>query len=323
MILIKQHNSLQVANLYQRLFMAAVDDLFYDHELFPYLDYEYTATTLGGVVQFGIDLYTKEAKDLSENIRETKISLDNEIFHATILQLATSLQHNVSVANEGSINWDVVREELLLLDSKPWQDIKDVDIIDPKHTAFVPGSFYIPKDKTKLEIRKIRVTFQLDEEFTDQHKELLPLYCELSEFMSENIYVDLYSNFGFYSMDADYNSKTRAHELTHLFHTVELSAVKPSSVRKVVEESVSDLHEFKAFHRLTSHLHHASHTKADAFFPGVNRTFRRTHLIVGEKGWQRIATDENCRKILSHMYIVIGVGRSKTSVNIASILDIK
>ncbi len=301
----------------------AVDDFFYDNKLFPYLDYEYTAKTIGGVLNFEIDLYTQEAKDLSSHVRQLKISITDDALHIAVLQLNAELQHNLAATGEETVNWNAVREELLTIESKPWQNIEEVDIIDLHASKLVPGSFYTPQDKTAVTVREASVTFALDEEFAKEHRELLPLHCELSELMSENVRADLYSRFGFYSAGTTRNDDGLTLELTHTFHILHLDPTKLSSIREAVEDSIIDLYKLEVFQRLTAQLHNANHSDPDKIFPGVNHIFKQTNLIVGEKGWKRIATKDNCKMLLSHMKLSISAGQSSTSLDVASLLDIK
>jgi hypothetical protein len=323
MILIKQHNSHQVAHLYEHLFVMAVDDFFFKKKLFAYLDYEYTARTIYGVLYFAIDLHTEEAKKFEGDIHSLEIPLKDTAIHTAIIQLGSELKHNLGVVGKDTADLNAIREELLAIEKKPWQSIKDVSTIDPRVAKLVPGSLYIPQDKTILPVRKVNVTFALDKEFADGHKELLPLYNEINELMSENMRTDLYYLFGFYSMGKTRWPKDKAFKLIHAFHISETYPLNFSLVGDAVEDSLLDLYECKAFQRLITQLHDADHSKPDKIFPGVNYTFKQTGLIVGEKGWQRIATDENCDKILSHMKVTISTGRSRVSLNVTSTLDVE
>jgi hypothetical protein len=321
MILIKQHNSHQAAHLYEHMFCMAVDDFFYDNKLFPYLDYHYIAKTVRGTIYFSIYLHTEESKKLEGEIRDLKIYNEDKDLHIAIIQLGSELKHNLGHTSErDSTDWSAVQEELSTIEKKPWQNTADVDVIDPQATRLVHGSLYIPQDKTAIPVRKVNVAFTLDKDFADDHKELLPLYNEISELMSENTCAELYGMFGFYSVAITRSPKNKVIKLTHSFHVADVYPLKLPLVRDTIEDSIIDLDEDKAFQRLIARLHVADHSTPDEALMGVNYVFKQTGLIVGAKGWQRIATDENCEKILAHMKVTVSTGHSRLSMNVNSVL---
>lgn len=187
----------------------------------------------------------------------------------------------------------------------------------------MPGSLYTPQDKTTIPVRKVNVAFALDKSFADGHIDILPLYNEISELMSENVRIGLYKECGFYSMDKTHSPRSQTIKLVHAFHVSENYPLDPLLVGDVVEDSLLDLYEFDAFSRLTMQLHDVDYTDSDKIFPGVNYTFKQTGLIVGKKGWQRIATEDNCKLILSHMKLTGSTGRNRVSLNLASTLGIE
>lgn len=316
MILIKQHNSHEVAHLYEHLFGMAVDDLFYDHKLFPYLDYEYVAKTIRGVLYFSLVLHTIKARRLKSAIYGIRISVVDETFYTAIIQLSTELKHNVSVVGNNIANWNAVREELLEIDKSPWQKIDDVDIIEPKLIKLIPGSLYIPRDKTALPIREISVRFAINGNLTN-NKELLPLYSEISELMSENVRADLYSQFGLYSIDVRRDYKNKAWELTHIFNVVDINPPNRQSLSEAVENSLIDLRDSGAFQRLTGQLRNADFNDTSKASPGVHHIFKQTGLLVGEKGWQRIATTDNCDIIRSNIKVILAIDQEEAPVDVS------
>lgn len=224
---------------------------------------------------------------------------------------------------DGTANWHAVREELLAVESTPWQDIEDISIIDLHATKLVAGSMYIPQDKTMHAAHEARITFAFNKKFTKEHRELLPLCSELSELLSKNVRADLYSQFGFYSTGTTCHNKGRGFELIHTFDVLQLNPTKLSQVHKVVEDSIFDLHKLKGFQRLMAQLRHPRHNNRDKIFPSVNYIFKQTNLIIGKKGWQRIATKSNCDIVLSHMELSINIGDDTASLGVASLLGFK
>jgi hypothetical protein len=65
-----------------------------------------------------------------------------------------------------------------------------------------------------------------------------------------------------------------------------------------------------------------SHSHQEQAFPNPHFLFERTNILIGAKGWRRIATDENCEEILSHMKVTVSAGHGRASMNVASLFDI-
>jgi hypothetical protein len=300
----------------------AVDDFFYDNNFFPYLDYEFTGRVFHDVIYFNIAFNTTEAKRLADKLPHLTVSLDDKEFHTAIIQIGSELEHNLGVAGKDTPDWDAVRDELRGIEARPWRSIDDIDVINPRDVRLVPGSLYVPQDKTKMPARKVKVTYALDPTFAERHKDLLPLYWQLAILMSENIKADLYAKFGFYSKGITRKPKHRVNKLIHLFHISPLVPLDLPYVREMIELSLLALRDAKAFKRLAADLRLATHDDTDHILPGPHYMFERTDVLIGAKGWHRIATDENCGLILSHMKVTVSTGRERASTKIGSVLDL-
>lgn len=322
MILIKQHNSHEVAHLYEHLFCRAVDDFFYDHELFPYLDYELTGLAFRDIIYAHVTLKTKEAKQLADELTRLTVPLDDIPFHTALVQIFAEKEHHLGVAGDDTPDWEAVRKELREIDKRPWRHIDDIDIVTPLEVQMVPGSLYVPLEKKSEPARRVRVTFTLDQAFADEHQELLPLFWKLAMLMSENTTTSLCATFGFYSRGLVRRPKRQATKLIHRFHIPPMYPLELPKVRESIRSTLLDMHDSKAFKRFVAELCLASHADPDRILPGPHYIYERTRILVGAKGWQRLATDENCNLILSHMKVTVSAGRQRASTKVGSILDL-
>jgi hypothetical protein len=295
----------------------AVDDFFHEHTLFRYLDYEIAGHVLNGVIYVRVTCKTKKAKQLSTELPELAISVGRATLHTALVQIFAEKEHTLGVSGGDVADWNAVRRELSEIDEQPWQDIDNVNILNPEDMQMMPGSLYIPQEKEPMPARKILVALLIDEAFAESHKELLPLYWQLAILISESTKVHLYATFGFYSKGV----MRQAAKLTYQYYIPYAYPLELSRMREVIESSLLDLHKNKAFKRLGIELRSAKYNDPDRPIPGPHYMYERTGLIVGTKGWQRIATDDNCALVLSHMKFVVRTGHKRVSSKISSIFD--
>ena len=160
MIITKQYNAPQAARLYEHLFAMTLERLFYDESLFPHVDYAFHAHKLqpGGMVCVDTALYTNSAKALANKITALKIQLDDKSVNAAIAQLIAEEERQL-----GMPDTEALRKELRDTEALPWQDIDDVDAIDPKRLNLRHGALYIPQNAEKAPARKLNINFGLDQ----------------------------------------------------------------------------------------------------------------------------------------------------------------
>jgi hypothetical protein len=321
MILIKQHNSHHVARLYMHLFCMAVNNFFYDKRLFPYLDYDLSTRVVRGVVYVRISLYTPQAKRLADELPRLKVPLDDESRTIAILQIAADKKQFFGIVGKEQPDFEALNKALSALDARPWQDIDSFELAIPQDNQLVSGEFYPLPDKGEVAISDVNVSFSLDKSFSDTHGELLPLFWHLAMVTSASIGRELYEQVGFFGTGISRSSKNRATKLVQHYRAAAEVALLTKDIRDMADDVIVDLDENDAYKRMTAELRSATHNKSKRMLPNPMYMHDRTGIILGAKGWKRIATDENCNLILSHMKVTVSTGRSRTSIKVSSILN--
>jgi hypothetical protein len=321
MILIKLHNSHDVARLYMHLFCMAVDSFFCGKRLSPYLDYELSTRVVRGVIYVRISLYTAESKKLSQELTKLRILLDDDSRTIAIMQIAADKKQFFGIAGNDQPDFKALNKELNELDSRPWQDIDSFRSVIPQENQLVGGRFYPLPDKGEPAIGDSNVTLSLDKSFADSHEELLPLFWHFAMLTSASIKSELYRQAGFFGATISRNPKHRAIKLTQHYHGAAEVTLLTKDIRDMVGDMILDLNDNNAYIRMTSELRSVSLSVPDRMFPDPMVIFERTGVILGAKGWKRIATDKNCALVLSHMKVTVSSGRNRSSVKISSILD--
>jgi hypothetical protein len=322
MILIKQHNSHTVAHLYEHLFGMAIDDFFYDNKLFPYLDYDVIARTIHGIIYIDITLNTDEAKELIDRLPDLKISLGEPSFDVAIGQISSELRYVLGIVGGSEPNWGAVRDELREIEAKQWQNIDDVDILDPRKSELIQGALYEPKHKKKIKTRKIEVSYELDEKFANEHKEMRPLFTQISSVMSENVRADLYSEFGFYAYELKFEPEFHARRLVRSFRFPYAAHLDIKEVYEVIHNSLVDLSDAGAYNRFIGQLKQVKSTDLGILFPNPYNNYKHTDVVIGAKGWNRIATDANCNMLLSQMVVHLRIDEKIISIKLNDLFKI-
>lgn len=316
MILIKQHNSHQVAHFYEHLFCITIDDFFYDNKLFPYLDYDVTGHTIHGLVYIEINLYTKKAKQLAEKLHDLKIAIDDHVLNIVLIQLGSELKQTLGLQEPLNHGKKVLAEELHVLNAQPWKTIDGIDAIDPRKTELVPGGLFILKEKKEISTKKIEISYEINNDFAKEHKELLPLFTQIANLTGTNIAAALNCQLGFYPDGTDY---TPEHHVRKVLYSSRLAKSVEFDVKHVLEvakATLGDLSKEKAFTRLANELNQVAIANPEHVFPDPYTMYKRTDIVIGAKGWQRIATDENCKLLLSHMEVCVTMEKEKASIKV-------
>jgi hypothetical protein len=322
MILIKQHNSHHVARLYMHLFCMAVDNFFYGKQLFPYLDYDLSTRVIRGIIYVRINLYTAEAKELHKELAELRVPLDDASRTMAILQIAVDKQQVFGIVGDAEPNFEALNEELSTLDDRPWQDIDSFDLIDPQDNQLVRGAFYPLAEKRELATQEVNIASSLDESFADTHGELLPLFWHLAMVTSESIGRELYKNAGLYGVATSHEPENRVTTLVRHYRAAPEVAQKLNDIRDLVDGVILDLDDSDAYRRMTTELESVSRSATGRILPDPIALYDRTGIILGIKGWKRIATGENCDLILSNMKVSVSAGSERASIDVKELLNL-
>lgn len=300
----------------------AVDNFFYDKRLFPYLDYDLSTRVVRGIIYVRISLYTSQAKKLADKLPGLKVPRDDESRTMAILQIAVDKQQMFGIVGDREPDFEALNKELSTLDDRPWQNIDSFDLVHPQDNQLVSGAFYPLAEEREFATREVDVTFSLEKPFADTHGELLPLFWHLAMVASAAVGRELYEQAGFYGTATSHKPKNRATTLVRHYRAASDVVQKLNDIRDLMEDAILDLDDGDAYRRMTAELRSVSLDDPDRMFPDPMVVHDRTGTILGSKGWNRIATDENCDLVLSHMKVTVSTGRERASTKVSSVLDL-
>lgn len=307
-VLIKQSNSIQLAHLYEHIFCTQVDALFYDNGLFPHLDYKLTGRAYQrGVVYISVQSYTEEAETLASRISTLETPLNQDAISTAASQLIAEKEY----AFDGQ-GYDAVKQTLEELDVQPWQNLDTTDIIDTIKVRRKAQPFYIAEE-LPLAARKLTVDVSLNVDFAVAHRDLLPLFRQLTLLASMTLQNVLSDKYGYYSKSDDYEENKQTVGISNIFKVPNGADVDIEDNLATCQKVIGDLQHHDAFSRLTNELSEISLYYEPDCAPNPENTFVNTGIIIGAEGWKRTATVENCELLLKNMSIEIKYGRDTSN----------
>lgn len=302
-ILIKQSNSIQLAHLYEHIFCAQIDALFYDNGLFPHLDYKLRGRAFQrGIVYIDVQLYTNEAEALASRISTLEVLFNKDTISTAASQLIAEKEH--AVDGQG---YDAVRRTLE--EAQPWQNLDSIDTVDTKGMRRKAQPLYIVEE-TSLPARKLTVNVSLGVDFVAAHRDLLPLFRQLALLISTTLQNVIMAKYGYYSYSDDYQESDSTVRIANVFKVPHGGEVNIKDTIATCKDVVDILHRRNSFGRLASELRQASLSGELNNLPSPECGFIDTGMIIGTEGWRRTATIKNCELILKNMSIEVKYARN-------------
>jgi hypothetical protein len=266
LILIKQSSAVQLGHLYEHIFWAHVDTLFYERHLFPQLDYSLNGETYyGGIVYIAIELYSEDAVALADAIPTLPIELNEETITTAATQILAEKEEPLA-----STGYDDVKRALEELHAQPWRNIDDIELIDAKSIRKKIGSFYIAEGKP-LPARKLTAGVMLDAKFAKAYRELLPLFRQLAWLIISSLQGTLADTYGYYSFEDVYKDTKNTTGVFNIFKVGNANDIEIdiSEILETCLEVVRDLKQYDVFGRymneLRTVLSHSPHTKQPVY----------------------------------------------------------
>jgi len=307
LILIKLSNTIQLAHLYEHIFCRHIDSFFYEHNLFPHLDYSLVGRTFyKGVIYINLELYTDSAISLAVQISSLTIKLNKTIISTAASQLLAEKEEPYS-----SLGYDKVKQALNNLQKQPWQNVDNIELIDIQGVRRKANPFYITEGKP-LPARKLTTTILLGTEFVMSHRQLLPLFRQFAWLINTTLQSVLANKYGYYSLTDIYRNKPTV-GLSNIFKVADAHDVDVDLADNLATcmEVIKDLRQHNAFTRYMDELSVTSYYNHPYSAPNLERNYEDTLIFIGPKGWQKIATIGNCELLLKHMSIEVKFGRSR------------
>lgn len=309
MILIKQDPCVQLAHLYEHLFLMRVNDFFYQHKLYKMLDYAVhgTAYEQAGIIAVECEFYTPEAQALAAEISELHIELgaDNVNLSQSFHQIMAEEQHDFVVADKQKII-----DRLLQLDTTPWQSLDNVAYIDTSAVRRSSSPLRLDTSST-VPTKTLKIILGLDPQFASSHRHLAPLTNKLHRVLSLTIAPILAARYGLYPGEVYARGTVTTNELMvnrELERDIDIN-----ELQRVAVDILAYMATPETFARLINNAAHISDTHHLYASPDYERLLIETGVLVGSRGWRDTTTTYNLRQAYNHSTLMIRYGRHKTA----------
>lgn len=314
-ILIKQHSCVQLGHLYEHLFLRRVNDFFYDKHLFKSLDYAAHGTTFdeGGIIVVDIELYTDEAQKWLTQIEQLSIDLseDNENITIALLQITAEESDKLIITNKRK-----VVEELNVLNATPWRAIDDLDYIDSRTIRRKHTPIYLT-DQPQTKPRALTITFKPNTPLNGAQAALFNLIGRLFLFTVSDRVAYTY---GLYVNAMHGNPDTSSVTSTLYLPSRQTDATNINEVAQSSREAMCHILSAGIIERFVQDMAKSNYLMHSQLAPNFERTLNEVRVLMGAKGWQQIATEENILTLLKVGTIDARFGRQKYTQAVAELL---
>lgn len=311
--LIKQHPSVQLAHLYEHLFCDAAKSFLYRQGLFKYLDFSLYGTTYeqGGIIEIDAEGFTSNAQTSLQALTDLKILLEDEALHVAFRQIAAEEDYLLA-----SRSHEAVKYELSLLNNIKWQYIDEFSILDTKSVRRSSQPLYLSNDRSRQPYR-MTVKIVLESHASKKHRLLSPLFRQLVELTLPTIADQLSMQFGYYGEGDVFKDRTAKVDLLVYGEKKNIDLRECLDlIRYTIEFQIKK----DAFSRLIEVLQSLSHTSNSPFVWNTADILKETGIMIGTRGWQRIATHENLALLWPHMSVEVQLGKQKLTANLPPLL---
>lgn len=311
-ILVKQCPAIQLAHLYEHLFCAEVDKLFYANGIFPYLDYSLTGNThQSGIIYIKLVTYTDVAADQISTIESIGLPLTDESVAIAASQLIAENEH--AYVSSGI---EVVKEHLRQLDDIGWSNLDAVTSIDTKGTKRVAKPLFIDTDHS-LPAKKLYVSIDVDEKFNHDKRHLLPLLRLVCFVLSDTYETILSDNFGFYPTEGAFKNAKHTVGYESKFNLPNGDDTSKSDILKAAVDTIRYIYNHNGFERFVNEVANISYRHLPTTAPNALHNLTDTGIIQGSLGWHEISSMKNIEIILKDLTVSVKIGNDKISNKLA------
>lgn len=300
-IFAKYHPCVQLAHLYEHLFVDAVSEALYQRKQYKFLDYAINGAAYeSGVIIISAEAYTAAAQQFLERLTTVKANLGKEA--SGYMPVARALSQLLAEESEALFvdDTEAIIHELRQLDGELWQNLDDLQQLPPQTLKQIEANDLIyAVDQPVKPPRKVVLQFIYD----NYGLELLPLWCQFAHFLSLSIGQKICHNFwAYFSHETtELQDKSAKLDCTFLLNLQTQANANDilQAARKILPEFTTD--EIKK--RFIAYLQSASFSDNPFAAPNEDQILRDTGILIGAAGWREIAAAQNIEHLLEKLKI--------------------
>lgn len=303
--IVKYHPCVQLAHLYEHLFVGTVSEVLYQQGQYKFLDYAINGETYeSGVIIISAESYTATTQHFLEQLTTIKIDLgeDKSGYMPATRALSQLISEEPLALFVGDA--DKIIHELKKLDLEPWQNLDDVQQLPPK-TPVQPetNSLIYTVDQPAKPPHEVILRFA----YVDYETELLTLWHQFTHFLSLSIGQKICHDFHAYFSRSAVKLETDSAvlECTFLLNPLAHPNTNPEDILPVARNILSELSADDIRNRFIKYLQNTSYSNNHFAAPNENQILCDTGILVGAAGWRQIATLQNLEHILGNLHITV------------------
>ncbi len=315
-ILTKSHPTIQLAHLYEHLFVGRINQFFYDKGLFKYLDYTVAGTTWdnGGIIIINCDLYSKAAINLIDDIVQLRIQHEDghKNVSRALTQIVAEEAYTIYVSDS-----QIVLDELEMLNQQPWQNLDSFSTLDTKTIRQKSKPIYLTT-QLQSKPRELKLSLVLDEPFAKDNRRLLPLFNVLSHILLYTLSDRVSATTGTYVKKIGEPTKPTRLTSRLLVSRQEIALLDLQDISIVAHKTIEHAVNDQTLQRIVEEFSSVSYNLRPNEAPNTENMLRDCGILIGSKGWKDIATHENLSKLLSNMSMSIRFGKNTQTIKLSS-----
>ncbi len=286
--------------------------LLYASGLYKGLDFWISGKTFdqGGLIKIECDLYSDSAISLEESIRGISLDLGKrEKLNRALSQIVAEETEVLHIKDTQKL-----LDGLATLNQKPWLE---KTVVDTKNIRVRNDCIYLAENQQSAP-RILKTIISLDPTFSEQHRELLPLFNIFSRwliFTPDDIIAD---RNGYYSGDiyADPKTVSTIGEMQiapHLSRDVDTDTLFESTKETITKMCLPHILD-----RLAKDIWQSVDKNSDSSMkPDLDRILIETEVYASYDELRNDATLENLKLLSEHLFLEVRFGRRKVSGQLA------
>ncbi len=306
-VLIKQHPCVQLAHLYEHLFVTQVDELMYSHGLYKWLDYSARGTTYGrgGVIEIDFELYTPDAEKMMHEIEHLKVNTEGEKVSRALAQLIAEESEKLYITDKGEL-----LRKLDILSKEPWRNATEIGMIDTKAIRHQSRPIYLTTDK----VTKPRLlSLELVSEKSLVSPKARVLFSILSGFLLYTV-ADRVAREGYYVGDRTAKPQKGTRKAELIVANQLASVVDINQVLTISLEAINKMRKGSSNKLLDAIRKFSLDNPIES--PDREKLHADTFVYVGDNAWDSIADARLLDSLFASTKLSVSFGRKRVSAQL-------
>jgi hypothetical protein len=303
--LIKHHSSVQLAHLYEHLFLMDANELLNGRGLFKWLDFTLNGTTYeqGGIVAIEFKTYNDQAKECIADLSNLKPNFSGLRVNKALMQLHAEEYYQLKASNI-----EVITKELKAMDDMKWESLDELKVIDTHSMQRKQAPLHATRQADDQPITTM-VSLEVDPQVVEADPLALAIFTIASRMILLTANYKIVTKTGSYSWHL-YAQLSGKRVSVDVLTAARFRKYKPDleQTGKMVQDVFGGMHFSGAFDRLVNELHNTSYDNGALKAPDYEQLLNDTGILVGSEGWKSVTKDA-IYKVLNYTDVVIKRGQ--------------